>query len=179
MSSFAAARVISTKKRFVVGGTNGRERDRSQVSDGKVKRAPRAWLLLGYMLCVESIRPLSGASCPLFYRPRGAGVTDGRKRKKSKIEKVIRGSWVFLFPCAYPANMADHVRDGVFIDPYRAVPWPLSASGVRPILRRRMVRRVRGPSYDPSGSRRGSDSTFITIGDVNSILDLVVVVCLC
>ena len=41
----AAARVISTK-RFVVGGTNNQERDRSQVSDGKVERVLRAWMLL-------------------------------------------------------------------------------------------------------------------------------------
>ena len=33
----AAAHVISTKK-FIVGVTNGRERERSQVSDGKVER---------------------------------------------------------------------------------------------------------------------------------------------
>ena len=43
-----AAHVISTE-RFVVGGTNGRERDRSQVSDGKVERVLRAWLLLSYV----------------------------------------------------------------------------------------------------------------------------------
>ena len=41
----AAAHVISTE-RFVVGGTNGRERVRSQVSDGKVERVLRARLLL-------------------------------------------------------------------------------------------------------------------------------------
>ena len=37
----ATARVISIE-RFVVGGTNGRERDMSQVSAGKVERALRA-----------------------------------------------------------------------------------------------------------------------------------------
>ena len=37
----AVAHVISTE-RFVVGGTNDRERDRSQVSDGKVERTMRA-----------------------------------------------------------------------------------------------------------------------------------------
>ena len=37
----AVARVISTK-RFVVGGINGREMNRSQVSDGKVEGALRA-----------------------------------------------------------------------------------------------------------------------------------------
>ena len=42
---FVAACIISTE-RFVVCGTNGRERDRSQVSDGKVKRVLRAWMLL-------------------------------------------------------------------------------------------------------------------------------------
>ena len=41
----AAARVISTEG-FVVGGTNGRERDRSQVSDGRVERTLRAESLL-------------------------------------------------------------------------------------------------------------------------------------
>ena len=65
----AVARVISTE-RFVVGGTNSRERDRSQVSDRKVERALRAWLLLSYVLCdvwcVELIRPLSGVPCPPF-----------------------------------------------------------------------------------------------------------------
>ena len=40
-----AAHVISIES-FVVGGTNGRERDRSQVSDGKVEWVLRAWLLL-------------------------------------------------------------------------------------------------------------------------------------
>ena len=44
------ARVISTE-RFVVGVTNGRERDRSQVSDGKVERTLRALLLLSCVLC--------------------------------------------------------------------------------------------------------------------------------
>ena len=44
-----AAHVISTEK-FVVGVTNGRERDMSQVSDGKVEWALRARLLLSYVL---------------------------------------------------------------------------------------------------------------------------------
>ena len=43
----AAARVISTEK-FVVGVTNGRERDKSQVSYGKVEWALRAWSLLRF-----------------------------------------------------------------------------------------------------------------------------------
>ena len=44
----AAARVISTEK-FIVGVTNGRERDRSQVSDEKVEWMLSAWLLLSYV----------------------------------------------------------------------------------------------------------------------------------
>ena len=55
-----AARVISTE-RFVVEGINGRERDRSQVSDGKLERALRAWLLLSCVLC--------GAWCVLLIDP--------------------------------------------------------------------------------------------------------------
>ena len=85
---FAAAHVISIEKRFIVGGINGRERDRSQVSDGKVERTPRARLLLGCVLCVENnqskVCRLSGVPCPLFYRPRGAGIIDGRKRKNQR-----------------------------------------------------------------------------------------------
>ena len=45
----AAARVISTE-RFVVGGTNVLERDRSQVSDGKVERGAES--LVAAQLCV-------------------------------------------------------------------------------------------------------------------------------
>ena len=45
----AAARVISTEK-FIVGVTNGRERDRSQVSGGKNEWVPRARLQLSYVL---------------------------------------------------------------------------------------------------------------------------------
>ena len=108
----------------------------SQVSDGKVERTPRARLLLGFVLCVENNRskvsPLSGVPCPPFYRPRGAGVIEGRKRKKPKVEKVLRGNRVFLFSCVCPANMADRVKDGVFADPYRVMPWLLSASGCIP-----------------------------------------------
>ena len=80
----AAARVISTE-RFVVGVTNGRERDRSRVYDGKVERTLRALLLLSCVLCdawcVLSIGLLSGVPCLPFYRPREAGITDGRKKK--------------------------------------------------------------------------------------------------
>ena len=84
VQSTAAARVISTKK-ACSRGTNDRERDMSQVSDGKVEQVLRAWLLLSCMLCgawcVELIRPLSRVPCPPFYRSRGAGITDGGKKK--------------------------------------------------------------------------------------------------
>ena len=86
---FAAARVISTEKRFVVGDTNGRERDRSQVSDEKVERMLRAQLLLGCVLCVELIRPLSGVPCPPFYRPREEQELQmGERGKKPKVENA-------------------------------------------------------------------------------------------
>ena len=48
----AVARVISTKK-FIVGVTIRRERDRSQISAGKVEWALRARLLLNYVLEVR------------------------------------------------------------------------------------------------------------------------------
>ena len=66
----AAACAISTEK-FVVGVTDRRERDRSQISDGKVERTLRAWLLLSYVLCdawcVLLIgHPISGVPCLPF-----------------------------------------------------------------------------------------------------------------
>ena len=45
----AVAHVISTKK-FVVGVTNERERDKFQVSDGKIKWVPRARMLPSYVV---------------------------------------------------------------------------------------------------------------------------------
>ena len=54
----------------------------SQVSDGKIERTPKARLLLGCVLCVESIRHFNGVPCPPFIDQGGAGITDGRKRKK-------------------------------------------------------------------------------------------------
>ena len=47
-AEYPYARVISNEK-FVVDITNGRERDRSQVSDGKVEWVLRAWSLLSYV----------------------------------------------------------------------------------------------------------------------------------
>ena len=95
VQSTVAARVISTE-RFVVGGTNRRERDRSQVSNGKVERALRAWLLLSCVLCgvwcVELICPLSGVPYPPFYRSRGAGLTNGRKGKNQRQRRSFKGA---------------------------------------------------------------------------------------
>ena len=93
---------------------------------------PRAWLLLGCVLSRESIYPVNRVSYPPFYRPRGSKGYRWRKEEKPKVEKVLRGNRVFLFPYACPANMADRVRNGVFVDPYRAMPWPLAASGCVP-----------------------------------------------
>ena len=56
----------------------------------------------------------------------------GERGKNYRVGNVLRRSQVFLSPCACPVDMADHVKDGMFIDPYRAVPWPHSASGYVP-----------------------------------------------
>ena len=59
--------------------TNGRERDRSQVYDGKVERMPRAWLLLGCMLSVELILPFIDQRGSRGYRWEKEEKTKGRK----------------------------------------------------------------------------------------------------
>ena len=56
----------------------------------------------------------------------------GEIGKNQRVEKVLRTSRVFLSPYACVADMADRVRDGMFADPYRAMPWPHSASGYVP-----------------------------------------------
>ena len=47
----AAARVINTEKWFIVGGTNGRERDESQVSNGMIEKVAES--LVAALLCVK------------------------------------------------------------------------------------------------------------------------------
>ena len=90
---FAAIAPVISTKRFIVGVTNGREKDRSQVSDGKVERALRVWLLLSYVLCdawcVLLIHPFSGVPCPHFYRPRGSMDYRWKKEEKPEVEKVL------------------------------------------------------------------------------------------
>ena len=79
-----AARVISTK-RFVVGDTKGRERDRSQVSDRKVERTLRAGCCSAMCYVMRGVlnrSPLVGCPALPFIDQGGAGITDGRKKKK-------------------------------------------------------------------------------------------------
>ena len=71
---------------FVVGGTNGRERERPQVPDGVIGRTPRALLELGRVVrvcvltCSESIHlPLVGSPTLPFIGQGGAGFTDKGK----------------------------------------------------------------------------------------------------
>ena len=96
----AAARVISTE-RFVVGVTNRRERDRSQVSDGNVEWVLRASMLLSYVLCgawcLGLIHPFSGVPCLPFYRSRGSRGYRWEKEEKPEAKKVLRRCRVFLF----------------------------------------------------------------------------------
>ena len=93
------AHVICTKK-FIVGGTNWRERDGTQVSDGKVEWMQSAWLLLYYVLCdkwsVELIHPLSGVPHLPFSRPRGSRDYRWEKEEKPKA-KVLQSCQVFFF----------------------------------------------------------------------------------
>ena len=74
--------------RFIVGGTNGWERERPQVPDGVIGRTPRALLELGRVVrvcvCVltysELIPPLLVVSPALpFIGQGGAGFTDKEK----------------------------------------------------------------------------------------------------
>ena len=85
--------VLLVPKRFVVEGTNGQERDGSQVSDGKVERTPRSRLLLGCLLSIKMIGqklvPLVGCHALPFIDQGGAGITYGRKGKNQRVEEVL------------------------------------------------------------------------------------------
>ena len=66
------------RERSIVRGTNDRERDWSQVSDGRVERRSRAWQQLD-CVCVScvvqsKVRPLDGRSASPFI-DEGAGFT--------------------------------------------------------------------------------------------------------
>ena len=72
--------------RFVVGGTNGWERERSQVPDGVEERTPRALLLLGCMVRVRVLarpesNPLVGSPALPFIDRGAQAFTDGGKEK--------------------------------------------------------------------------------------------------
>ena len=85
------------------------------------------------VVCGIDLSSLVGCHVPPFYRPRGSRDYKWEKEEKNqRVEKVLRRSQVFLSPCACLANMADRVRDGVFADPHRAVPWLYPTSGYVP-----------------------------------------------
>ena len=103
---FIAAACITNTEKFLVGVTNGRERDMSQVSGGKSERVPRAWLLLSRVFvscsCVfiwleSDWGDLIGSSLlhgmPYFpfYRPReSTGYSVGREENEREREKSFR-----------------------------------------------------------------------------------------
>ena len=80
----------------------------------------------------QKLVPLVGSPALPFIDQGGSRGYRWEKVEKTKVKKVLRGSRVFLFPYVCPANMVDCVRDGMFADPYRAMPWPPSASGCVP-----------------------------------------------
>ena len=70
-------------------GTNGRERDESQVSDGMIEKVAESLVAaqpcVKYRVCVELIRQrpsFGGEPFPPFYRPRGEqGLQMGERGK--------------------------------------------------------------------------------------------------
>ena len=117
----------SHRMRFIVGGTNGWERERSQVPDGVVERTPRAMLLLGCMVHVRVLArpeliPLVGSpALPFIDKGGGAGVYRWGKRKNTKsVEGPLRDpslpssprlpclSWQTVSEVAYPSIFVGH-----------------------------------------------------------------------
>ena len=111
----ATACVTSTEK-FIEGDTNGRERDRSQVSGGKSERVLRARLLLSRVLVLCSgrfevrwvrngsigsglNRSISFVGCPAFpFIGQGkAQVTaEGKRRTREREPKSLRVAGSFF-----------------------------------------------------------------------------------
>ena len=121
---------------------------------------------------MKSIRPLSGVSCPPFYRPRGSRGYRWEKEEKTKGREGP--SRVLGLPFSLkPALLTWQTTLGIacFIDPDRARLWLRLRESSCPILPQRTVRCVRAPSHDSTGSRRGNDYTPVTVDDVSSSLD--------
>ena len=125
-------------------------------------------------MCVELIRKesaFSGEPCPPFYRPRGS--RGYRWEKRGKYQRYRRsfegaGSSFFLVPALLNTQAVSEVAYSLILVGHALASF---SKWVRPILRRRTVRRTGEPSCDPSRSNRGSDHTSITVDDVISILD--------
>ena len=112
------------RMRFIVGGTNGWERERSQVPDGIIKRMPRALLLLGCTVRVRMLArppPLVGSPTLPFINKGGAGVYRWGKRENTKsAQGPLRDpslpssprlpclSWQTVSKVAYPSIFVGH-----------------------------------------------------------------------
>ena len=72
-----------------------------------------------------------------------------------------------------PALLTWQTTPGIacFTDPNRVRLWFCFSEWSHPILPRWIVRCVRVPSHDSTGSRRGNDYMPVTVDDVSSSLD--------
>ena len=115
--------------------------------------------------------PLAGYPALPFIDQGRAGVTDGRKRKKTKGRDGPSKVPSLLFPLSL---LLLTWQTMLGIAHSLIMTWPALASlskWLRPILHRRTVQCARVPSCDPTGSRRGSDHTLVTVDDVSLLLD--------
>ena len=78
------------------------------------------------------------------------------------------GSSFFPVPALLTWQTVSEVACSLILIGHALAPF---SKWVRPILRRRTVRRTGEQSCDPSGSNRGSDHTSVTVDDVSSTLD--------
>ena len=94
----AAARVISTEK----GSWYGVQTVERGIGTKSLMERSKGCQELDCCLAVSYVWnqsiPLVGCPALPFIDQGGAGVTDGRKRKKPKVENVLQRCRVFLFP---------------------------------------------------------------------------------
>ena len=129
---------------------------------------------LGYclaMCCVwnQSI-PLVWCPALPFIDQGGAGITDGRKRKTRGWRRSFEGARSSFPPVPVLLTWQTMSRMAcslILIGPCPGLTQQVGTSH----LHRRMVRRARELSCDPTGSRWGSDHTSVTVDDVSSLLD--------
>ena len=131
MSSLLLLLVLLIPKMVRSRGTNSRERDESQISDGMIEKVAESLVAaqpcVKYRVCVQLLRPVSvplvgGPALPFIDQRGSKGYRSEKEENTKGIEGPSREPSLPFFHVSALLNMADCVRGGVFADLRRPCP---------------------------------------------------------